>query len=884
MPLLHFYNNYHENPPQKQAGCLWLDIMTQLNRGYRVGIVYAANDMQAKAIYQGYYQSRAPKIVGHRQAVVFGLISDYINGALLGDRIHILPIATSLTGGEDKGNNCVSESHIMRDLQNIKDHLDSRWVVFVLTNRELKPKEQSAVVQKFQIGGGASKNFYTQLYLSFSLMSGKKVSPGHFIENMLDAFELGYQDDTQQNINSNSSIKEWIRQKLPLKKSVPFGLKHYLLEALASHHLKLDTTELISANLDANYNLQIICANEFIQKRIFGRLDNYAAKKVLQLEKNNSNDNNLAKENNKFIITLPYSKVVSLLRGFCQLPIDKITLHYEQEIIFHNAHIQKCSILPQTLLVNQKPYTLEACENKKLFCNTIQQWHNLLIEYGLWDNEERVEPDNIIVALREIMSNLPLEKKPNEKSFEYITPLWGIRALDNFSYKNCHYQTIWNLIQTENDQGKYLDKIHPQITNILRYHYLSMAIPTYRFFNHITVDDCIKKSMKAVEVMQFSSKISSFIQNDLLSENRIEIRALKLWCYIQIGLQAYLDGNHFLVHAMGFTLDLIATTLTSTHQLISKESQNLLSYLKNKTGEQTLVQLSLNYRGICIPQIGAFTGLIKIAQENNGLEQAVNYTKERLEPLLKPLHNYTPGMINDDTLLRHIHNQVYSDEFTIMMNRLGKQEKIYINSNDNSVFYKNMMEKLDKYSLMKDIFDVYARATGILNIYNPITNSSQQISQILDNHQQFFSNTTLFTRVIQNEDWSLLEKLLQNKFIYIDEISLNGNNLKSLIEKLPITSQIKCSSLLHTYSNISIVDTSSHNTSSLNTYMSSPWQSNALIISSSNQVTPTIPAAAMNPMIFFASNANANAFSSHHSYNSHEHNQKPVLNNMQRKH
>lgn len=127
----------------------------QADRGPMVAITYSANNQQAQAIMDGYkHKDDNYEITGSNQAQVFGRLMKKIRAAGLQDYMHILPIATSLTGGNSPS---VTENMLKRDLANVALHMACGTVLVLQNQNTIKAGTHAA------IGGGISVNFDQEL-------------------------------------------------------------------------------------------------------------------------------------------------------------------------------------------------------------------------------------------------------------------------------------------------------------------------------------------------------------------------------------------------------------------------------------------------------------------------------------------------------------------------------------------------------------------------------------------------------------------------------------------------------------------------------------------------------------------------------------------------
>jgi hypothetical protein len=167
---------------------------------FKVALIYAANDKQAKEFYDCYEKGNLgslPNLKGSGQALLFKEIINLLNeisdpenplyaqfnGSKIKEKIQILPFATSMKGGENKKGNTVSESELIRDLENIRKHIKDGYSVQGIPNKD----------GGYAIGGQASKHWFSQKYVgvTYTDENGKahSMSQGEFVQCILKKME-----------------------------------------------------------------------------------------------------------------------------------------------------------------------------------------------------------------------------------------------------------------------------------------------------------------------------------------------------------------------------------------------------------------------------------------------------------------------------------------------------------------------------------------------------------------------------------------------------------------------------------------------------------------------------------------------------------------------
>lgn len=119
------------------------------NPNAKIAITYSANSNEAQKIIAGYKSGDPFEGGGGRnQGAVFTKLAEKIKKKQLQNQIHILPVATSETGGDSA---IVNKDVVKRDMENIAKHLGAGWTVLGLRNQNTAENTPCA------IGGGTTK-------------------------------------------------------------------------------------------------------------------------------------------------------------------------------------------------------------------------------------------------------------------------------------------------------------------------------------------------------------------------------------------------------------------------------------------------------------------------------------------------------------------------------------------------------------------------------------------------------------------------------------------------------------------------------------------------------------------------------------------------------
>ena len=143
-----------EGGEAKQAEEIWeQQIADRVRQGKKVAILYSANQSQTDDLISGYADNKVRGLIsGGGLAKLFPFITDRIEKAKLHSQVHVMPLATSLTGDNNTvypKKNYVSLEQMETQLANLAWHLGNGWeIVGIGTGKG------------FSIGGLTSENWF----------------------------------------------------------------------------------------------------------------------------------------------------------------------------------------------------------------------------------------------------------------------------------------------------------------------------------------------------------------------------------------------------------------------------------------------------------------------------------------------------------------------------------------------------------------------------------------------------------------------------------------------------------------------------------------------------------------------------------------------------
>lgn len=174
----------------------------------KIAILYAANNNQSMNFYEQYAQGSLYVPSGSNQADFFNKFNTLVNqavadGQLNANQIKVLPIATSLTGGDNTPGNQVNQAQLDRDLDFVEAHLKAGYTVYGFRGVDTQTKQV-----RYAIGGGVSTGFYRNDG-SFPSING--ASQGAYVQKRLADFEAAY-NDVDQDALDDSSLDDLLQE------------------------------------------------------------------------------------------------------------------------------------------------------------------------------------------------------------------------------------------------------------------------------------------------------------------------------------------------------------------------------------------------------------------------------------------------------------------------------------------------------------------------------------------------------------------------------------------------------------------------------------------------------------------------------------------------
>lgn len=185
---LDFYK-FNEKP-QEQARRVFDVLIKEMAAGQKIALLYAANKKQVRQ-FNRHYRQQTPDLYiphGSGQAEFFNLFNQLVNQAVLSGQlkfgdIKVLPIATSLSGGENSVGNDVSKEDLDGDIEAVHTALEQEYTVYGFGN-----------ANQYLIGGKASKHFYSD---SNPLLTIDGVSQGCYVQRKLAQLEMEFSSNNR---------------------------------------------------------------------------------------------------------------------------------------------------------------------------------------------------------------------------------------------------------------------------------------------------------------------------------------------------------------------------------------------------------------------------------------------------------------------------------------------------------------------------------------------------------------------------------------------------------------------------------------------------------------------------------------------------------------
>ncbi len=418
MPFEKFLFDYTSGSPIDNANTIWTHISQRLNTGKKVAIIYSANNEQAVKFHNSYYSRKLDNIISENaknQAKIFRNIISLIKDERKYDRVHILPLSTSMRGGNNIGDNVVAEEIIIRDLAVVRDHLKDGWHVIVLTN---PPHLQQLHGFEFQIGGFRAANFYNEENLIPFLTDSEALSQGKCVERVLNSFfEIENCNYITPRIRDlERALDQYFFGSLriqPHKNYAAQSLEQYLCDAL-----NINPNAIRSIRFSKSYNLRIVCASEETKKLIINELSPYGAEDLNTVRMRILHEQQLfatmAKDNLTVSIGAEY--VFNVLHVYSKIPIETIA-GYLEKVIAQNCGYKSVQIMAQGIRIDGQFFSLKQCLEQNKFNHTGQK---LKVIKGLVAKNGEIKVNNIWYALQGINDLLLLQM---QKKFPALNPI-----------------------------------------------------------------------------------------------------------------------------------------------------------------------------------------------------------------------------------------------------------------------------------------------------------------------------------------------------------------------------------------------------------------------------------------------------------------------------
>ncbi len=669
-----------------------------------IAIVYSANNEQATLFYQGYATDTLPKLDGKGQCKLFKKVIKEIEQREVAESTRVLPIATSMVGGDNYGKNAVSEAILKRDLSNIREHLHQGWAVIFLVkpSEQIYPQQKKssstskgngypyADIPKYLIGGGksGSTHFYDDKNAKV-VLTGTRYSQGEFVSYMLDQMITCYNSsDEQASIFALDNINQALLPPIITRDTFNYYLTGYVRNALVNtaHLSPAYANRVVRCKFSPSYNLRIICdarANTNMPlshtiEKIINLLSQHgygvdtlksardsqvaADKKIKEVKHQND------------IISIKYDQAYSFLRHFCQIPLATIKQFYEQELHERRklAPTEQINITAECIQYKRKEYTLKGFIDKGLSAKKLDA-SEAAKKVRQEIKKNKLYPENIRDSLMHIMKELADPQSNQQLLYRYL-PIINDKDIALLLQK--YDNKVDNLVMDctdllkQNTQGA-----DPYFTNkvlttiITTFNTLSDAAwkkyadlyPEYHRLGAIAFFDSKREVVSRKAVTHWGDQLGRFVAQDIKQNDCPVAFTFKFWVYLQVAMLAYVKGNYVLSFQIIGGLTSVSKGLYSAIKPTSSSWKfDFLSKLLNGTVQLNLQQQYFAMQGVCLPILFPYAKHSEFEQNREGEQKSLieSNLDNQLKPMLLEIYltrmHYSQQIVVDNRLLGRV--------------------------------------------------------------------------------------------------------------------------------------------------------------------------------------------------------------------------------------
>ncbi|MGE3919614.1 MAG: hypothetical protein AB7F64_01490 [Gammaproteobacteria bacterium] len=546
-----------------------------------------------------------------------------------------------------------------------------------------------------------------------------------------------------------------------------------------------------------DFNLRIIFKDN--ESTSFKSLLSYAAAQrveslsvvrssILRIDRDyGTNARKLKKDNNT--VSVPANYLIDFLSETCNLSYytiayflgSKLTERINDKLVYLHLYRGKIIIEPITDKGNETTQEFDLTDGVKMLRELLMLTKNrgLLNGLGSLMKKTRHTGKYSVSGFQSLVFELFNRTDVNETQRYYLLPfvvsnelhagaaLWDKTKLQRF------YNQISKIQVISNKQNKSFLQTNRNFCELIFQAYDVLTIMINNLFRMLTLDDFYNGGAAYTAISNFHAKFSAYVCSDVANETQ-SLAIMKIWCYFQLSILAYLKGNYFLQALLTRTL----SELEVWSAMMSPELNDIQVFFdKLLTNRTTYIKLAIAYRynvGVSYPYLGTFKAQYITSQEMSAAVRmkAMNRLSRQLSMILSLYQKVEFG--SDNVEFQALSQAIDACDVESRLDQI-KRIRALVAGID-----RFFIDLLSNYGI---IYDVYSTVTEVLNLYKTTCKEKSEFKaliSVLKFHELSIGlsnkGDTSFITAVKCQKTELAKNLMRYSLFSMNVRDINNKN------------------------------------------------------------------------------------------------------------
>ena len=629
---------------------LW-ERLSNITNSHRVGILFPCMNHQAVRIYDSYMTTNLyhKTLFKSYKYKLFIEIAEKVQELHLSDRFHLLPMASTL-----KGNYPVPDAVVVRDLINIRDHLEADWKLIIIKEQD---NDSSNFLDDTEAQGHLFSTTYGTQYRSINdsqEISSRTVSQGEFIELLLK--EMQAYPQTRKNIELNLPD-----QPKPVALSGGHFLRQYFIDNFNGQDIGKDFGA-FRFSFSPSYNLRILAPSENALEFVVERLEEFSCKKYTDLVRH-SKSKLIRSREKKFMASIVTQDAYRFLKEILNIPLTTIEHYLRYQFVSTKYFLKKSKTVREAKdkikrINENKYYDLQLKGSKIIFNGEAMSFTEFVEEkkYCTVMQARNVEPSflrggkNVIIEEKNLVTYF-LQELHRDYKHLHAAGKWMFHPL-RFYFPQENHHSLQNistfldfseiaLFIKKNSCDPGNSAVDQSVLALVDYFYKSISLLIVQHFKQAATDDFYDLE----QLTTFYNHLQSYLENFFLTRiGQFEKTILfTLWFFEQLILLSFLKGNFFLFEIISaifkshqIRLESVVFDGNSTLFELLSFSEGILPFFENEHVLAVALRYSENYNMIVLPSPALLQSIQQKIENNETakrLSEFVAHSRDKISKL-----------------------------------------------------------------------------------------------------------------------------------------------------------------------------------------------------------------------------------------------------------